>query len=168
MVSIQDRFACGWKPVPTHLPLLCIWFQALTWSVVGPGSCPTAAVFHCPVMGFWRGGESQADRDAARRRNRCSRISEGWQWPSSTVVVADCHQPSWFKPGKLSLALWSVSILSACPRRPPVAFRPSNFLKACWRGHHLWYCRKEDFPLAIHLFLIFRAGCPDEYPSWGH
>lgn len=168
MVSIQAHFACSWKPVPTHMPLLCVWLQTVTWSAVGPGSCPTAAVFRCPVTGFWWGRERQADRDAARRRNNCSRVSEGWQWASSAVAVADSHQPSWFKPGNLPLALWSVSTLSACPRRPPDAFRPSNFLKAGWREHHLWYCRQEDFSPAIHLFLIFRAGCPSECPSWGH
>lgn len=154
MVSVQAHFACSWKLVPTHLPLLCIWFQTLTWSVVGPGRCPAAAVFCC--LQFWWVGEGQADRDAARGRNHCSRISEGRQQASSTVAVSDCHRSSWFKPGKLSLALWSVSMLSACPRGPLDTFRPSNFLKAYWRGHRLWYCR-QDFSPAIHLFLIFAA-----------
>lgn len=166
---------CRFRPVLLAVgnlfQLICLFSASGSrpwpWSVVGPGSWPTAAVFRCPIMGFWWGGESQADRGAARRRNHCSRISEGWQRPGSAVVVADRRRPSWFKPGKLSLASQSVSMLSACPGRPPDAFRQSSFLKACWGGHHSWDCKKEDFSPAIRVFLIFRAGHPDEYTSWG-
>lgn len=56
----QASVTSSWKPVATHLPLLYVSFQALAWSVVAMGNCPTAALFFCPLLGFWWGGEGQA------------------------------------------------------------------------------------------------------------
>lgn len=102
------------------------------WLVCGR----TRDLSHCCCVSFSNTGVLTGRGEPVWGMLQASWIPEGWHWPSSTVVAAECHWPPWFKPGKLPLALGGVSMLSACPRRLPSALRWNNFLKACWRGHH--------------------------------
>lgn len=96
MVSLQARFACSWKPVPTHLPLLCIWFQALTLVCGRTGELTHRCCVSLPNNGVlvgwgepsWQGCCKTKEplfpnfwRLTATRQRRCG------SWPSSAVLV---------------------------------------------------------------------------------